>query len=198
MKTHYLKWSRIVVFQLLYGLAIFVVTRDIYMREPTTSTVPAHASVATRPTPAVPGSSYFTVTDAEQLVKDAGSGSSVTDEKDYKEVARMADEQFGEKNYAQAARLYKEVLSKFPHNVDVYNNLGLTLHYINQSEEAVEQLKRGISIDEGHQRIWLTLGFVQSQTGKTEEARRAFQRAIEIDSSSEVGSEAARMMNALR
>ena len=198
MKAGYLKWCRIVLFQVLYGMAIFLVTRDFYMRQSTPPTVPAHALVPTRPAPAVPGSSYFTVEDAERLLTGARSKTTGADERDYREIARMADEQFRDKNYAQAASLYKEVLSKFPHNVDIYNNLGLTLHYINRSEEAIEQLESGISIDEGNQRIWLTLGFVQSQTGNTDEARRAFQRAIDIDSNSAVGSEAARMMNALR
>ncbi len=42
------------------------------------------------------------------------------------------------------------------------------------------QVVFGLAVDPTHQRIWLTLGFVSSQLGNTEQARTALTTAIEL------------------
>jgi tetratricopeptide (TPR) repeat protein len=206
VKGHVGKWALIVAFQLLYGLLIFAVTRDLYKTEDTYKTGESYkiespgksAAVTKQRTVDIPGSSKFTVTDAERLVAPAATGGPARPAENAEELARIADEHFRQKRFDQAASLYQRVVDLAPHNVGVYNNLGLTLHYIGRSEDAIERLEQGIAVDGEHQRIWLTLGFVRAQTGDTDAAKKALQRAVDLAPDSSVATEATRMMAALR
>ncbi|MGW8368799.1 MAG: tetratricopeptide repeat protein [Gammaproteobacteria bacterium] len=84
-----------------------------------------------------------------------------------------------------------------PNNVEVYNNLGITLHYIGRSDEALRRLDQGVAIDPTHQRIWLTLGYVNSQLGNAEQARTALTKAVQMDPDNDIGQSAAKMLEAL-
>ena len=81
-----------------------------------------------------------------------------------------------------------------PQNVDTLNNLGLTLHYIGRSDEALSRLNEGTAADPGYQRIWLTLGFVNSSVGNSEAARDALTKAVELNPDNDVGRSAAGML----
>ena len=50
-----------------------------------------------------------------------------------------------------------------------------SIHYtkLYESGEALSRLDEGVAADPGNQRIWLTLGFVNSQLGNIDEARKA-------------------------
>jgi tetratricopeptide (TPR) repeat protein len=69
------------------------------------------------------------------------------------EVTRQANEYFANKQYYKAADLYERLLVFGPNNVDTYNNLGITLHYLGKSSEAILRLNEGVAIDPTHQRI---------------------------------------------
>ncbi len=106
----------------------------------------------------------------------------------------MANELFAKQDYQQAAKLYEKLLAFAPENADTYNNLGLTLHYIGRSDEALKMLDEGSIIDPSNQRIWLTLGFVSNQLGDTEKARTALQTAVDLGADTKVGESAAKML----
>jgi Flp pilus assembly protein TadD len=93
-----------------------------------------------------------------------------------------------------AAELYERLLVLGPNNVETYNNLGITLHYIGRSNEALRRLNEGVAIDPAHQRIWLTLGFVNSQLGNTEQARAALNTAADLNAANEIGKSAIKML----
>ncbi|MDX2314357.1 MAG: tetratricopeptide repeat protein [Gammaproteobacteria bacterium] len=204
----------ILAFQLIYGAVVFGLTRNYYHREVAVDvpvdrlsdrprTAP-HGVPRTAPTTGVarlPGSERFTVEDARRMVasappdNDYGAGSSSTTS--LEDLARRADQHFQEGLFERAAEEYSQLLAHAPDNIDLYNNLALTLHYMGRSPEAVENLEKGIALDSGNQRIWLTLGFVQTGVGNTAAASRAFGEAIEIDPGSQVGREASRLLAAL-
>ena len=92
--------------------------------------------------------------------------------------------------------MYERLLVFDPGNVDTYNNLGLTLHYLNRSTEALGKLNDGIAVNPEHQRIWLTLGFINSQLGNTEQARAALTRA-QVGTDTTIRESAAQMLEAL-
>jgi len=117
-----------------------------------------------------------------------------TSDPDPAEISLLANQYFEENRYAEAAELYERLLAFGPGNADVHNNLGLTLHYLGRSEEALIRLKDGLAIDSTNQRIWLTYGYVNSQTGDLETARSALTKAIEIDSETQVGKSAMNML----
>ena len=45
--------------------------------------------------------------------------------------------------------MYSQLLAFDPKNVEVYNNLGITLHYLGRSAEAVQRLNEGLALDPG-------------------------------------------------
>ncbi|MEE8303499.1 MAG: tetratricopeptide repeat protein [Candidatus Tectomicrobia bacterium] len=145
----------------------------------------------------LPGSERITPDDAQRLVANRVSGKNPAISASPEELSRAADRHFQEGLFQQAAAEYALVLEQAPHNLDVYNNLGLTLHYVGRSQQAVKTLEKGISVDATHQRIWLTLGFVQSSLGDVAAARRSLRTAAELDSDSRVGLEAKRLLDSL-
>jgi len=180
-------WVLNLIFLTIYGLTIFGLTRSYYMES-----APAPASLAKvspQPTSELSNSmNRFNLATGNLLSEISKSGS---------ELTRLADSYFQQKNYSKAAELYTRLLKLEPNNVEAHNDLGLSLYYIGQAEDAIAALKEGVANDSRYQRIWLTLGFIQANTGKTEEALIAFAKAIEIDATSGVGKEAVKMRERL-
>lgn len=178
-------WSSMVVFQVLFGLAVFGLTRQYYLQD--------HEEAAASPTVA-PEEAFDWVTRIPQtgqaLLESPASNNPV-------ELTRQADEYFSNQQYDQAARLYERLLAIDGNNVVLHNNLGITLHYLGRSSEALDWLNQGIAIDPANQRIWLTLGYVNSQLGNVDEARSALMAAVEMGPDSQVGQTAARMLEGL-
>ena len=205
-------WSAVIAFQVIYGVAIFLVTRQMN-QAPTVATgqepynyqgaaqaLPPHPippAMPSRSTVSLPGSERITPGDAQRLLANLDSDTNTAPDVGPEELSRFADRYFREGLYRQAAAEYARVLEQAPHNVDVYNNLGLTLHYLGRGREAVETLEKGISVDDTHQRIRLTLGFVQSGLGDVSAARRSLSMAAELDPNSKVGLEAKRLLDSL-
>ena len=184
-------WISMVVFQVVFGLAVFSITRNYYNS----------------------GSEYASTGSAVQsqsspILQDqiGGSGSSLINSstfsqssasKDPDEIARQGDEFFANKEYELAAQRYEQLLELAPNNVDTYNNLGITLHYLGRSAEAVDRLNEGVAVDPGYQRIWLTLGYVNSQVGNIEQARTALTNALNMDANNDIGQSATKMLENL-
>jgi len=182
-------WIQMAVFQVIFGLAVFAITRQFYMDD--------SASVSVDPPilrPMVPWPEGITKSDPAEF-------GSLTFSKlpleDPGEISRQANALFADKQYSKAAQLYEQLLAFAPDNVDTYNNLGLTLHYLGQTTEALRRLNEGIAVNSKNQRIWLTLGFVNSQLGNADQARVALTTAIEMGADSTVGKSAAKMLESL-
>ncbi len=176
------------VFQVAFGLTVFAVTRQYYL--PDVGTVSAGpARHTTAPLPAQSAES-----DLANLISAFPGPAAATDPV---ELSFQADEAFSNQQFGQAAELYERLLLADPGNADTYNNLGLTLHYLGRSSEALSVLNEGVTVDPGYQRIWLTLGFVNVQVGNLEQARSALSTAIQMGADTEVGQSAAHMLDAL-
>ncbi len=183
-------WIAMAVFQVVYGMAVFGLTRDYYLHGPDRSGARPSATEASRNLstgsplrPAIPGGGAF----------DAGGTAGQAPA----EISRLADESFARKDYQSAADLYAQLLTKVPGDVDTHNNLGLTLHYLDRSSEALRTLNEGIAIDKENQRIWLTLGYVQSQLGNVEQATRALTNATMIGNDDAIRKSAMEMLRDL-
>lgn len=205
----------LIAFQIVYGMAVFYATRHFYQRQPEVAAASAgvrqtmrRASPHDLPSAGsskegvlLPGSERITVSDVQQLLTgnpDAGSPTSAAESKmNPEELSRIADGHFRERRFREAAIEYARVLEQAPDNVDIYNNLGLTLHYLGRSREALGVLEDGIAVDGEYQRIWLTFGFVQQGVGDLDAARIALTRAAELDANSGVGREATRLLSLL-
>jgi len=178
------------VFQVIFGLIVFASTRQYYI--PDSEDVSSDRTMIEQPSFAWPGS--ITGTNPVQLDLSRFSQSTIDDPV---ELSRQANEFFANKQYDRAAELYEQLLVFGPDNVDIYNNLGITLHYLGRSAEALRWLNEGVTRDSTHQRIWLTLGFVNSEVGDIEQARTALTNAVQMGADNEIGESAVRMLENL-
>jgi predicted Zn-dependent protease len=185
-------WLLMAVFQLAFGLAVFAITRQYYIEDDAVSVSVNSASrtvtgIGTWPEPGAES-------DLENLISNY-PGNSGTD--DPVQISRQADDYFSNRQYDKAADLYQKLLKLDPNNADTFNNLGITLHYLGRSDEALRVLEDGVAVDPSYQRIWLTLGFVSSQAGNTARAREALETAAQMGADTEVGQSAMQMLQAM-
>ena len=183
-------WITMTVFQVVFGLVIFAITRQYYI----------HDSDNVSAEPTVTGEPSITWPDRITETNSSKFGSSTSSQpiiEDPAQKSTQANEAFANQQYNQAAELYEQLLVLNPNNVDTYNNLGITLHYLGRSAEALRKLDEGVALDPTYQRIWLTLGFVKSQLGDTEQARTALTTAAQMGADNEVGQSALRMLGNL-
>lgn len=183
-------WIPLVIFQLIFGLAIFGLTRDYYLyggdrsgvapaTRGRTSTGPPPDFL--RPESSKPGSTAWDAAVPQ----------------DPAEISRQADEAFENKQYEQAADLYGRLLAIAPKDAETHNNLGLTLHYLGRSAEALRTLNQGVAVDPQHQRIRLTLGYVNKQLGNDEAAVEALTNATLIGDDEAIRKSAMEMLRDL-
>ena len=177
-------WITMTVFQVVFGLTVFSITRYHYAHD--TNKASARASTV-RPAPIMK-------TGPAQLGSSTSNWPLIEDPA---EISRQAGEFFANKQYDEAAGMYERLLVFSPDNADTYNNLGITLHYLGRSTEALSKLNEGVAVDPSYQRIWLTLGYVSSQVGQTEQARSALTTAVQMGADNDVGQSAARMLENL-
>jgi len=180
-------WMSMTVFQVLFGLVVFAITRDYYIHDAD--------SVSTYPLPiaqpALLWPSSITDTDIARLSASTFNGSITHDPA---EISRQADDFFARRQYDRAADSYERLLVFSPNDAEIYNNLGLTLHYLGRSTDALRRLNEGVALDPENQRIWLTLGFVNSHLGNTEQARTALTNATQIGSDESIRQSALTML----
>jgi len=149
-------WISIAVFQVFFGLAVFAITRDYYVAN--TAVVSAHPPVTSQSAAVWPNN----ISESE-IARLTTSPSSSLPVEDPFEISRQAELFFANRQFDRAAEAYEKLLAFSPNDAEIYNNLGLTLHYIGRSEEALRRLNEGVAVDVENQRIWLTLGYVNSQ-----------------------------------
>ena len=183
-------WIPMAAFQVVFGLVVFTITRQYYL--PDAENVSSDSTAIEDLLLVWPGTN--TGANATQSESPTFGQSTIEDPV---ELARQADEFFAAKQYSTAADLYEQLLAFGPDNVDTYNNLGITLHFLGRSAEALRRLNEGVAVDPNHQRIWLTLGFVNSQIGDIEQARAALTNAARMDADNDVGQSAASMLEDL-
>ena len=183
-------WIAIAVFQAVFGLAVFAITRHYYVTDP----VKVNPAALLKPgsLPLWPG----TVAGTGALPPGASMPPTAAST-DPIEISRQADEAFSASQYDRAAALYEQLLTFDAKNVETYNNLGITLHYLGRSAEALQKLNAGLALDPTHQRSWLTLGYVNSQLGNTEQARKALTNAAQMGTDEEIHQSARTMLEGL-
>jgi len=183
-------WIPFAVFQVVFGLAVFAITRDYYVQD--TVEVSAHPPIVGQSASAWPNA--IAETQIARLGSPAMSEPAIQDPF---EISRRANEYFANRQYDRAADMYEQLLAFSPNDAEIYNNLGLTLHYLGRSTEALGKLNEGVAADPEHQRIWLTLGYVNSQLGNTEQARAALTTAAQIGTDESIRQSALTMLEGL-
>ena len=182
-------WAGMLVFQIVYGAAVFLATRAYLESEPEPES--SHTFEA----PVAGPSDWQSAATLETLTSLATTDQAMPT--DPATISLLADQHYRDRNYALAAEYYERLLNFDPGNAEVRNNLGLTLHYSGRSREALTVLGENVAEHPEHQRSWLTLGFVNSQLGDAAASRRALEMAISLDPASDVGQSAQRMLDGL-
>ena len=180
-------WTLLAIFQVFFGLVVFAFTREYYRQD--TPMAAGHPPIGNPSASA--WSRGITATDISRL---SSPGLVETASSDPAEIYRRAEEFFASRQYPQAAELYEQLLTFSPDDAEIHNNLGLTLFYIGRADEALRVLDEGVAADPEHQRIWLTLGYVNSQLGNTERAREALTRAMETGGNASIREAAMEML----
>jgi tetratricopeptide (TPR) repeat protein len=83
-------------------------------------------------------------------------------------------------DFPSAIQTYREIISKYPLEIESYNRLGRLLEGEDRLEEAVEVLKQGLTIDPEGKDIYNTLGGVYSELGRHSEAIAARSRYVAL------------------
>lgn len=112
--------------------------------------------------------------------------------------ARQGDLLFEARRYNEAIPLYRTALEKNPGDADTWNDLGLALHYIGKSREALDALKKATTLQPQFQRAWLSLGYVAIHLNSKKEAKSALERAILLNSANEVAEEARKYLKQIK
>lgn len=111
---------------------------------------------------------------------------------------RLADAYFESRQFDQAAAYYTKVLDAGSGETDVYNGLGISLHYMGKSAEGLNYIEDGIKKNPYHQRIWLTKGFILAYgMNDMEGAKAAWEKATVLNPESQVGKAASEYLSAL-
>ena len=183
-------WLQTLALLSVFGLIVFAVTRQMYVGDIQTVSATANDTVAPSAMPKADQLQINTALLESVLLLDSKK-------KDPATMSQLANKYFANRQYAEAADLYRQLSALDPGNVNTQNNLGLTLHYINQSEEALAVLKKGAALNPDNQRIWLTLGYVNMELGNLDEAKSSLETAEQIDPDNDIGRSAAKMRSEL-
>lgn len=115
--------------------------------------------------------------------------------KDVDLVMRLADVYFDAKQFTEAAEFYKRALSLRPDDAEIYNNLGLSIHYMGNSVEGLRYVNDGVKKNPYHQRILLTKGFILAYgLGDMGAAKEAWEKARVINPDSQIGKAASEFL----
>lgn len=83
-------------------------------------------------------------------------------------------------DYPGAIRSYRELIERFPLEVEAYSRLARLLRGEERPDEAIEVLRKGLAIDPESKEIYNSLGGTLSFIGKNEEAIAALERYVAL------------------
>jgi outer membrane protein OmpA-like peptidoglycan-associated protein/tetratricopeptide (TPR) repeat protein len=96
-------------------------------------------------------------------------------------LIKKADDLYQQKSYTNAVEKYKEYISKYQGNPDIWFKIANSYKELGQPEKSVMYYNRIISTDElSNPIVHLSLGQVYMMQGKYDEARKSFQRYNEL------------------
>jgi len=85
------------------------------------------------------------------------------------------------KDFVNAAECFETVLSQFPGNADVHNNLGIAYFEIGFTDDAKDEFKTATKIDPEHAEAWKNLGkAIRDTGGNSASAASCFRKALSL------------------
>ncbi|MDK2790952.1 MAG: hypothetical protein PWP15_1461 [Methanothermococcus sp.] len=93
------------------------------------------------------------------------------------------------KDYEPALKYYNEALKIDPNITSIWNNKGLTLHYLGRYSEAIECYNKALELDPNNTIAWCNKGSSLYELNKYIEAIKCYDKALEIDPNNEYAKE---------
>jgi tetratricopeptide (TPR) repeat protein len=81
----------------------------------------------------------------------------------------------------RAKQEYEKAIKIYPKHLDALYNLAITCERLGLKGEAVDDYKRYLDIKSTDPDVWTQLGLAYDDVGNKDEARRAYEKALEID-----------------
>jgi Flp pilus assembly protein TadD len=98
----------------------------------------------------------------------------------YKEAIK----QYKSNNYDQALQLAQQAVSKYPYSADFYNLQAvvfLTRNGPGDAQNAEALLRKGLEYNKDSMECWDTLGKCLASSGRLQDARQAFEKALQCN-----------------
>jgi tetratricopeptide (TPR) repeat protein/DNA-binding winged helix-turn-helix (wHTH) protein len=83
-------------------------------------------------------------------------------------------------DYAAAIKSFRDIVARYPFEVEAYRRLGLLLRGEERFDESIEVMKQGLVIDSGAQDLYNSLGSIYSDTGRHDEALSMLRRYVQL------------------
>ncbi|MEN3037707.1 MAG: tetratricopeptide repeat protein [Candidatus Kryptonium sp.] len=96
--------------------------------------------------------------------------------------------------FEQAIQYYRKYLEKNESDPNARVDMGICLFEIGRTDEAIKEMEKALTYSPKHQLALYNLGIVNFAVGNIEKARDYFQRCVDVDSTSEAGRKAKRML----
>lgn len=96
--------------------------------------------------------------------------------------------------FDQAIQYYRKYLEKNESDPNARVDMGICLFEIGRVDEAIKEMEKALTYSPKHQLALYNLGIVNLASGNIEKARDYFQRCVDVDSTSEAGRKAKRML----
>ena len=187
MKISFKLISAVFLLQIVTGVVVFAITRVYYLE----TAGDASDRLSSRQSETVDLTTDELIHSLEQQITAQPTSA------DPAQINQQANEAFQRQDFEKAAELYQRLVEVSPEDASAYNNLGLTLHYLGRSDDALQILKMGSELQPNFQRIWLTLGFVNKGIGQNAAARQALERAVALGADTDPGKSAQAMLQQL-
>jgi tetratricopeptide (TPR) repeat protein len=109
---------------------------------------------------------------------------------DFDALAALGDMYFEAGRYLEAINTYNKAIVVNPMCADCFNDKGLSLHYLGDSDSAVAAFDQAVTIDPTYVHAWLSKGFVLVVSGRYEEAIEPLNKVKELDAGGGLAAEA--------
>lgn len=85
------------------------------------------------------------------------------------------------KEYEEACKIYRELLKESPTSAELHNNYGLALFYLDRFNEALDEFKKAIEIDNSFALPYSNIGLIYLNKKDYNRAEEFFLKALKID-----------------
>lgn len=83
--------------------------------------------------------------------------------------------------YEEACRIYSELIRENSQIPELHNNYGLALFYLNRFDEAVDEFRKAVELDNNFALSYINIGLVYLNREEYNNAETSFLKALDID-----------------